>query len=81
VRVIGNNLSVFLGFRNPDDTPPGGTALRRLSSNQELPSKHAMVVNRYGRRFTDETFFQAAAPSLHVFDIDTREQLALLPHS
>ena len=74
VRVIGNNLSVFMGFRNPDDAPPGGTALCRLSSNQELPSKHTMVVNRYGCRFTDETFFQAAAPSLRVFDVDTREQ-------
>jgi 3-oxosteroid 1-dehydrogenase len=74
VRVIGNNLSVFMGFRNPDDTPPGGTALCRLSGNQELPSKHTMVVNRYGRRFTDETFFQAAAPSLRAFDVDKREQ-------
>jgi 3-oxosteroid 1-dehydrogenase len=73
-QMIGNNLSVFMGFRNPDDTPPGGTALCRLSGNQELPSKHTMVVNRYGRRFTDETFFQAAAPSLRVFDVDKREQ-------
>ena len=74
VRVIGNNLSIFMGFRNPDDAPPGGTALCRLSGTQELPSKHTMVVNRYGHRFTDETFFQAAAPSLRVFDVDTREQ-------
>jgi 3-oxosteroid 1-dehydrogenase len=79
MRVIGNNLSVFMGFRNPDDAPSGdgssgGTALCRLSSNQELPSKHTIVVNRTGRRFTDETFFQAAAPSLRVFDVDTREQ-------
>ena len=74
VRVIGNNLSVFMGFRNPDDAPPGGAAMCRLSGTQELPSKHTMVVNRYGRRFTDETFFQAAAPSLRVFDVDTREQ-------
>ncbi len=74
VRVIGNNLSIFMGFRNPDDAPSGGTALCRLSGTQELPSKHTMVVNRYGRRFTDETFFQAAAPSLRVFDVDRREQ-------
>jgi 3-oxosteroid 1-dehydrogenase len=74
IRVICNNLSVFLGFRNPDDAPPGSTALCRLSGNQELPSKHTMVVNKYGRRFTDETFFQAAAPSLRAFDIDTRTQ-------
>jgi 3-oxosteroid 1-dehydrogenase len=74
VRVIGNNLSVFMGFRNPDDALFGSGPICRLSSNQELPSKHTMVVNRYGRRFTDETFFQAAAPSLRVFDIDKREQ-------
>jgi 3-oxosteroid 1-dehydrogenase len=63
-----------MGFRNPDDAPPGGTALCRLSGTQELPSRHTMVVNRQGRRFTDETFFQATAPSLRVFDVDTREQ-------
>ncbi len=74
VRVIGNNLSVFMGFRNPDDAPPGENAICRLSGTQELPSKHTMVVNRQGRRFTDETFFQAAAPSLRVFDNDTRRQ-------
>jgi 3-oxosteroid 1-dehydrogenase len=74
VRVIGNNLSVFMGFRNPDDAPPDGNAPCRLSGTQELPSKHTMVVNRYGRRFTDETFFQAAAPTLRVFDVNTREQ-------
>ena len=72
VRMVGNNLSVFLGFRNPDDAP-GETALCRLSGNQELSSPHTIVVNRKGVRFTDETFFQAIAPSLREFDVRTRE--------
>lgn len=71
VQVIGNNLSVFLGFRNPDEAPDG-VALCRLSGTQELPSPHTMVVNRHGRRFADESFFQAMAPALHHFDIAAR---------
>ncbi|MDN3568702.1 FAD-dependent oxidoreductase [Paeniroseomonas aquatica] len=73
VHVIGNNLSVFLGFRNPEEAP-GGTALCRLSGTQELPSPHTIVVNRHGRRFADESFFQAVAPALREFDVVAREQ-------
>ncbi len=73
VRVIGNNLGVFLGFRNPDDAPDG-TPVCRLSGTQELAARHTMVVNRAGRRFTDETFFQAITPSLRQFDVRRREQ-------
>jgi 3-oxosteroid 1-dehydrogenase len=81
VRVIGNNLSVFMQFRNLDDAPPGSTAPCHVSGTQELTSRHTMVVNRYGRRFTDETFFQAAAPSLRVFDVNARAaEPALRPH-
>lgn len=77
--VIGNNLSVFLGFRNPDEAP-GGTALCRLSGTQELPSPHTIVVNRHGRRFADESFFQAVAPALRAFDVVAREQVNLPAH-
>jgi 3-oxosteroid 1-dehydrogenase len=73
VRVIGNNLGVFLGFRNPDEAP-GGTPVCRLSGTQELTARHTIVVNRAGRRFTDETFFQAITPSLRAFDVRRREQ-------
>jgi 3-oxosteroid 1-dehydrogenase len=31
-------------------------------------------VNRHGRRFADESFFQAVAPTLREFDVVTREQ-------
>jgi 3-oxosteroid 1-dehydrogenase len=68
VQIIGNNLSLFLGFRNPEEAP-GGTALCRLSGIQELVAPHTMVVNREGRRFADESFFQAVAPALRAFDV------------
>lgn len=68
LHVVGNNLSVFLGFRNPDETP-GGIAPCRLSGTAELTAPHTMVVNRDGRRFADESFFQAVAPHLRAFDV------------
>lgn len=64
VHVIGDNLSLFLGFRNPEDAPD----LCRLSGTQELTAPHTMVVNRAGHRFADESFFQAVAPQLRAFD-------------
>ena len=64
VHVVGNNLSVFLGFRNPEEAPD----LCRLSGTQELTAPHTIVVNRHGRRFADETFFQSVAPRLRDFD-------------
>lgn len=73
LHVIGNNLSVFLGFRNPDEAPQG-TALCRLSGTQELTAPHTIVVNRFGRRFADESFFQAVAPHLRAFDPRRSEQ-------
>jgi len=73
LHVIGNNLSLFLGFRNPEEAP-GGTAMCRLSGTQELPAPHTIVVNRAGRRFADESFFQAVAPRLREFDVRAREQ-------
>jgi 3-oxosteroid 1-dehydrogenase len=71
IATISNNLSIFLGFRNPDEAP-GGTALCRLSGIQELIAPHTVVVNRAGHRFADETFFQAVAPILRAFDPKTR---------
>ncbi|WP_169742804.1 FAD-dependent oxidoreductase [Muricoccus aerilatus] len=73
LRVVGNNLSLFLGFRNPDEAP-GGTALCRLSGTAELTAPRTIVVNRRGRRFADESFFQAVAPRLRDFDARAREQ-------
>ena len=73
IDTIANNLSIFLGFRNPDERP-GAVAVCRLSGIQELIAPHTMVVNRSGRRFADETFFQAMAPSLRIYDPMARTQ-------
>ncbi|SHJ27809.1 FAD binding domain-containing protein [Roseomonas rosea] len=73
LRVVGNNLSIFLGFRNPEEAS-GGTALCRLSATAELTAPRTIVVNRHGHRFADESFFQAVAPRLREFDARTREQ-------
>jgi 3-oxosteroid 1-dehydrogenase len=74
---ISNNLSIFLGFRNPDENSDG-VAMCRLSGIQELIAPHTIVVNRHGKRFGDETFFQALAPILRSFDPMARE-LSNLP--
>src|ERR1700680_3344576 len=47
---------------------PGGTATCVHAGIVEMCSPHTMVVNRYGRRFADETFFQGIVPQLRLFD-------------
>ena len=70
VRIIHNNHAIFLGFRNPDESP----SVCRLSGIQELTARHTIMVNRAGQRFADETFFQAIAPTLGLFDVKARRQ-------
>ena len=70
VRLIHNNHAVFLGFRNPEEQNP----VCRLSGIQELTARHTTMVNRAGQRFADETFFQAIAPTLGLFDVKARRQ-------
>jgi 3-oxosteroid 1-dehydrogenase len=43
----------------------------------ELCSPHTMVVNRAGRRFADETFFQGIVPKLRLFDPIRHEYMNL----
>lgn len=73
LHVVANNQSLFLGFRNPEEAPD----LCRLSGTQELTARHTIVVNRHGRRFADESFFQAVAPALREFDPGLAEQANL----
>src|SRR4029077_16003307 len=47
---------------------PGGTATCVHAGIVELCSPHTVVVNKYGRRFADETFFQGIVPQLRLFD-------------
>jgi 3-oxosteroid 1-dehydrogenase len=64
---IENSLRVMLSYTIPPETP-GGTATCVHAGIVELCSPHTIVVNKYGRRFADETFFQGIVPQLRLFD-------------
>jgi hypothetical protein len=64
---IENSLRVMLSYTIPPDAP-GRTATCVHAGIVELCSPHTMVVNRMGRRFADETFFQGIVPKLRLFD-------------
>jgi 3-oxosteroid 1-dehydrogenase len=76
-RTIHNNLALFLGFNIPgkhsDELP-----LFRIVGISEMFCPHTVVVNREGRRFADETYFQAMAPSLRQYDVK-KHRYANLP--
>ena len=57
---------------------PGGTATCVYAGIVELCSPHTMLVNKYGMRFADETFFQGIVPQLRLFD-PVRHEYANLP--
>src|SRR6266851_7589704 len=67
VHRIGNSLRVMLSYTIPPEHP-GGTATSVHAGIVELCSPHTLLVNRHGRRFADETFFQGIVPQLRLFD-------------
>ena len=67
VRKVENNLKFQLAYTIMPDKP-GDLALCVHAGIVELCSPHTMVVNRDGRRFADETFFQGMAPALRAYD-------------
>lgn len=67
VRLIRNNMQLFLSFPLPPDAP-GEECDFHLAGIIELCSPHTLVVNRAGQRFADETYFQGIVPSLRHFD-------------
>jgi 3-oxosteroid 1-dehydrogenase len=67
VHKIENSLRVMLSYTIPAETP-GGVATSVHAGIVELCSPHTLLVNRYGRRFADETFFQGIVPQLRLFD-------------
>jgi 3-oxosteroid 1-dehydrogenase len=69
-RLIRNNMQLFLALALPPDTP-GGEADFHLAGIIELCSPHTIVVNRAGRRFADESYFQGIVPTLRDFDAAT----------
>ena len=64
---IENSLRVMLSYTIPAEAP-GGTATSVHAGIVELCSPHTLLVNRHGRRFADETFFQGIVPQLRLFD-------------
>ncbi len=67
VRKIPLRLSVMLGYWVPgaDGVPPHFQS----AGINELAYPHSIVVNRAGRRFADESFFQSLVPRLREFDV------------
>jgi 3-oxosteroid 1-dehydrogenase len=74
---IENSLRVMLSYTIPAELP-GGTPTCVYAGIVELCSPHTMLVNKHGRRFADETFFQGIVPQLRLFD-PVRHEYANLP--
>ena len=69
VRLIPRLLTVFLGYDVP--AHDGRPAIFRNAGTSELPQPHSIVVNKAGRRFGDEAFFQKLQNGLRAFDVPT----------
>ena len=69
VRAIPQQLTIFLGYDVP--AHDGKPASFRTAGTHELPFPHSIVVNRAGRRFGDESFFQKLLGELRRFDVAT----------
>ena len=67
-RTIRNNLAVFLGFNIPGKQA-GEEPLFRIVGISEMFCPHTIVVNRDGKRFADETYFQNMVPALRHYDV------------
>ncbi|MEX0407280.1 FAD-dependent oxidoreductase [Aquibium sp. LZ166] len=67
VRTIHNNMALFLGFVVPPKTA-NDMPFYRMAGITELLFPHTLVVNRKGRRFADETYFQSMAPRLREYE-------------
>ncbi|MEX0407273.1 FAD-binding protein [Aquibium sp. LZ166] len=76
IHLIRNNLQLFLGFEVPVEDAPGGKEFH-LAGIVELCSPHTMVVNRFGMRFADESYFQGMVPALRRFDVETHSHANL----
>src|ERR1700731_4375357 len=74
---IENSLRVMLSYTIPPELP-GGTPTCVYAGIVELCSPHTMLVNKHGRRFADETFFQGIVPQLRLFD-PMRHEYSNLP--
>jgi 3-oxosteroid 1-dehydrogenase len=64
---VQNSLRVMLSYTIPPEEP-GKPGVCVHAGIVELCSPHTMVVNRHGKRFADETFFQGIVPALRQLD-------------
>ena len=76
VRKIHNSFRLHLGFRIPGVGREGASAFRSAGII-ELCSPHTLVVNRDGKRFANEAYFQSMAPKLREFDAERRSYVNL----
>jgi 3-oxosteroid 1-dehydrogenase len=67
IRKVENNLKLQLAYTIPPEAP-GALPTCVHAGIVELCSPHTLVVNRAGRRFADETFFQGMVPRLRDYD-------------
>ncbi len=64
------SLATMFGYNAPTEEAEG-KPLWRLSAEGGYP--HAILVNRYGRRFCDESFYPQYSPTPHIWDGHKRE--------
>jgi 3-oxosteroid 1-dehydrogenase len=69
IHVIGKNLAMFVGFMVP--AHDGKPAMFKNGGTHEVPYAHSFVVNKHGKRFGDESFFQKLNLGLREFDVWT----------
>jgi 3-oxosteroid 1-dehydrogenase len=67
IRRIQNNLNLMLGFTLVPDSPTAAP-IQCMAGISEMCSPHTMVVNKAGKRFADESYFQSVVPALRTFD-------------
>ena len=67
VHLIQNHMQLFLGFPVPVAEAKNRQEMR-LAGIIEMCSPHTLVVNRAGRRFADESYFQHMGPKLREYD-------------
>lgn len=63
-------LATFFGYNVPGEEAEGELLWR---GTPEGATPHAMWVNRYGRRFCDESFYPKYSPTPHIWDGDKKE--------
>jgi 3-oxosteroid 1-dehydrogenase len=69
---IENSLRVMLSYTIPPAIA-GGKSTCVYAGIVELCSPHTILVNKYGRLFAEETFFQGIVPQLRLFDTAQHE--------